>query len=60
MLVILPVGEYGKWLDCSVQNLESWQVILCPYPGDDLIAYPVSVRVNNPAHDAPECVLPLP
>jgi putative SOS response-associated peptidase YedK len=60
MPVILPVGEYDQWLDCRVQDVEPLQAILRPYPGEDLIAYRVSLRVNNPAHDSPECVTPVP
>jgi len=59
MPVILSAAEYDQWLDCRGQDVKSLQAILRPYPGDDLIAYPVSMRVNNPAHDAAECLIPL-
>jgi len=38
--------------------VEPLHAILRPYPGDALIAYPVSTRVNNPAHETPECRAP--
>jgi putative SOS response-associated peptidase YedK len=60
MPVILSAAEYDQWLDSRGQDVKPLQAILCPYPGDDLIAYPVSTRVNNPAHDSPECVTPVP
>ena len=59
MPVILPVGEYDDWLDCRGQDAEPLQVILRPSPGDDLIAYPVSMRVNNPMNDSPESIAHL-
>jgi putative SOS response-associated peptidase YedK len=59
MPVILPAAEYDQWLECRGQDTEHLHTILRPYPGDDLIAYPVSTRVNNPAHDSSECLIPL-
>jgi len=35
------------------------QALLTPYPADQMVAYPVSTRVNNPAYDAPDLVEPL-
>jgi hypothetical protein len=32
------------------------QALLAPYPAYAMTAYPVRPRVNNPAHDAPECI----
>jgi putative SOS response-associated peptidase YedK len=57
--VILPTKDYDQWPDYSVQELEPLLAILRPYPGEDLIAHPVSTRVNNPANDSSRCVLPL-
>ena len=59
MPVILPSSAYGAWLDPTVSDVPTVQALLTPYPADEMIAYPVSTRVNNPAHDTPECVLPL-
>jgi putative SOS response-associated peptidase YedK len=58
MPVILSAAEYDQWLDCHGQDVEPLHAILRPYPGDDLIAYPVSTRVNNPANETPECLAP--
>jgi putative SOS response-associated peptidase YedK len=58
MPVILPVEEYDQWLDCRGQDVDSLQAILRSYPGDDLVAYQVSTRVNNPANETPECRAP--
>jgi putative SOS response-associated peptidase YedK len=58
MPVILSAAEYDQWLECRGQDVEPLQTILRPYPGDDLIAYPVSTQVNNPANETPECLAP--
>jgi putative SOS response-associated peptidase YedK len=59
MPVILPAAAYDQWLDCTVQEVvEPLQAILRPYPGDDLIAYAVSTRVNRPASETPEYLAP--
>ena len=58
MPVILSATEYDQWLECRGQDVEPLHAILRPYPGDDLIAYPVSTRVNNPANETPECLAP--
>ena len=59
MPVILPVEEYDQRLEWHRQDTEHLHAILRPYPDDDLIAYPVSTRVNNPANEMPECLVPL-
>ena len=59
MPVIVSVAEYDQWLDCRGQDTEHLHEMLRPYPGEDLIAYPVSKRVNNPANETPECLAPL-
>ena len=50
---------YDLWLDPAVQNADALQSLLQPYPSEELTAYPVSPRVNNPANDTPECIGPL-
>jgi len=59
MPVILPPSAYGVWLDSAMRDVETVQALLTPYPANEMIAYPVSTRVNNPAYDAPECIAPL-
>jgi putative SOS response-associated peptidase YedK len=50
----------AQWLDPTFQQAASLQALLRPYPSEELLAYPVSTPVNNPRHDAPECLGPLP
>lgn len=48
MPVVLPRDEERIWLEADSEERRE----LCrPYPGDDLAAYPISARVNNPAND---------
>jgi len=55
MPVILAPEDYDLWLDLSVQEVERLQSLLRPYPAEEMTAFPVSTRVNNPANDSPEC-----
>ncbi len=59
MPVILPPDAYTVWLDSAVRDVERAQALLTHYPADAMMAYPVSTRVNNPAHDLPDLVEPL-
>ncbi len=59
MPVILPPDAYAVWLDPAMRDVERIQALLTPYPAEAMVAYPVSPRVNNPAHDAPECIVRL-
>ena len=58
MPVILPDGAYDIWLEQAEMKPEAMQPLLEPYPADEMQAYPVSTMVNNPANDAPECIIP--
>ncbi|AFK19382.2 SOS response-associated peptidase [Haloferax mediterranei ATCC 33500] len=51
MAVILAPDEEETWLHGGPDEAAS---LLGPYPDDELTAYPVSTRVNNPANDTPE------
>jgi putative SOS response-associated peptidase YedK len=59
MPVILAPTSYNQWLDPTVQQTESLTALLRPYPSEELTAYPVSTLVNNPRHEAPDCLEPL-
>lgn len=60
MPVLLAPGNYDVWLDPSFREAEHLQALLHPYAADEMMTYPVSTRVNNPANDSPECVELLP
>ena len=58
MPVILPPSAYGAWLDPTMSEVETVLALLMPYPANEMTAYPVTTRVNNPAYDSPECMAP--
>jgi putative SOS response-associated peptidase YedK len=59
MPVILAPEDYDLWLEPAVQEVQRIQSLLRPYPAEEMTAYPVSTRVNNPANDSPECLEPV-
>lgn len=59
MPVILPPDAHTVWLDPAIRDVERVHALLRPYPAEEMLAYPVSTRVINPASDAPECGAPL-
>ena len=56
MPAILPPETYDLWLDPTVREAEQLLSLLIPYPPEDMEAYPVSRRVNNPSNNEPSCV----
>lgn len=59
MAVILLEETYDLWLDPEAHSPEQLLSLLRPAPDDELIAYPVSLRVNNPAYDDPSLIEPM-
>ena len=59
MPVILWPADYGVWLDHSIREVGHLQSLLRPYPPEEMEAYPVSTRVNNPADDSPMLLEPV-
>ncbi|MFW5950087.1 MAG: SOS response-associated peptidase [archaeon] len=56
MPVVLPRDAESAWLSAGPEDRKG----LCqPYPADDLAAYEISTRVNNPGNDDPEIIEPL-
>ncbi|WP_458191059.1 SOS response-associated peptidase [Haladaptatus sp. NG-WS-4] len=56
MPVVLPREEEDRWLSTGPDEREK----LCQlYPADDLAAYEISTRVNDPSHDDPTVIEPL-
>ena len=55
MPVILAAGDYDRWLDPAVEQAGPLAPLLRPYPGDEMVAYPVGTYVNSPTHDDPGC-----
>ena len=59
MPVILLEHAYSSWLDPSLNNTVYLSGLLEPYGAEEMEAYPVSLMVNNPRNDQPECVVPM-
>ena len=60
MPVILPTGEYDRWLDPSLLNTDSLTPLLVPFPPEEMLTYPVNPRGNVPSTDNEGCIAPLP
>ena len=58
MPVILPRQEFGLWLDPEVRDPDRLLPLLRAYPAEEMITFPVSRRVSNPANDDPSCIEP--
>ena len=59
MPVILPQDKYNQWLDPKESDPSSLQDLLRPYPSTEMVAFPVSKRVNDPAYENADCILPV-
>jgi len=59
MPAILPPGAYDKWLTPAELPSAEAMKLLRPYDPAQMKVVPVSSRVNSPAVDTPELVLPL-
>ena len=56
MPVVLPQETESDWLAAGPDTRKE----LCqPYPKNDLDAYEISTRVNNPGNDDPQVIEPL-
>jgi len=60
MPVILPQTEYARWLDPALKDPDSLSPLLVPFPPEEMLAIPVSPRVNAPSTDDEKCIAPLP
>lgn len=51
MPVILHEQDYQAWLDPKNENAQALRALLKPYPAEEMLAYPVSTRVNSVKND---------
>jgi len=56
MPVILPDSDWEQWLDPAVKNAREVLPLLKPYASEAMKAKAVSVIVNSPTRDSPECI----
>ena len=59
MPVILPRDDWKFWLDLPGDKADLLLAMLQPAPADELLAHPVSRRVNRSDFDGPECLEPV-
>jgi len=59
MPVILPQTGYARWLDPALKDVDSLSPLLVPFRPEDMLAIPVSPRVNAPTVDDEKCITPL-
>lgn len=60
MPVVLPEDAWERWLDPACDDKEDLQELLTAYPAERMGAHAVTKHVNDPSHDDPECIRPLP
>ena len=58
MPVILDPADYQAWLDPREGKPEDFQGLLKPYPGENMVSFPVSTYVNSPKNNSPQCIQP--
>jgi putative SOS response-associated peptidase YedK len=58
MPVILRREARVEWLDPSPTTPNQLEHLLVPYPAEEMVAFPVSTRVNSPANDDAGCIRP--
>ena len=56
MPVILPPSDWRLWLDLDEKQAEACSALLRPAMSQELLAYPVTCKVNRPEFDQPECL----
>lgn len=59
MPAVLPPAAWAQWLDLPADRAADLLGLLVPCPAGDLIAYPVTPRVNRPDFDDPACLVPV-
>ena len=56
-VILLPEDEAG-WLDPATTDPAALSPLLNPYPAELMEGYCVSLAVNSPVNDSPECIAP--
>lgn len=59
MAVIMPSTDHEQWLDPRQTDTHQLEPLLRPYTATEMMAYPVSTRVNNAKYDGPDLIEPL-
>ena len=59
MPVLVSPRDYDLWLSPEARDPEALAPLFCPYPSEEMIAFPVGTAVNNPKRDSPDLIEPL-
>jgi len=59
MPVILTTTQYPERLDTSLHEPARLTALLRPVLPREMEAFPISLMVNKPKNDQPECVMPI-
>jgi putative SOS response-associated peptidase YedK len=59
MPVILHPETYVEWLGDDPRALEALKELLRPYPASEMVAYPISSRVNSPQNQGEDLIRQL-
>lgn len=59
MPVLLDPADHERWLDPDVKDPRELLTLLRPYPAEEMVAIPVSPRVNSPQNDDPSLLEPV-
>lgn len=59
MPVVLEPADYETWLNPDNKNVSILASLLKPNPSEKMESYPVSLQVNSPKNENPECIVPL-
>ncbi len=59
MPVILQPTDYDTWLDPELNDPVQLGSLLCPFPAQQMAAYPVSTFVSRAGNEGPTCIEPL-
>jgi putative SOS response-associated peptidase YedK len=55
--VIIPPDQFDLWLGC--QDTDKLSELLRPFDSNEMTAYLISTKVNNPKNDLAACIEPL-
>lgn len=60
MPAIVGAGDVATWLQAPATDAAAAVALLRPYPAEQMLAYPISRRVNAAQNDGPELIEPMP
>jgi putative SOS response-associated peptidase YedK len=59
MPAILPESDYARWICPDEQDAKAMSELLKPFPAAEMVAFPVSRRVNSPKNEGAALIEPI-